>query len=190
MDMPANTPGKIRSNLVRTVTVLLLLALAACGNDAAGEVTTTSTEPEAETLEVKALDYEFADLPDEIAAGTTLTLANESEAELHELVAIRLPEDETRSVEELVADPEALASYFPSVSTVLIAPPASGSVAVEGTGTLDEPGRYAIICAIPTGADPDEYMAAAAEAEGGPPEVDGGPPHFAVGMYAEVTVEG
>lgn len=191
MEKPGNYPGTNRRSLVRALTVLSLTALAACAGQAADEeTTTTSTEPAAETLEVRALDYEFADLPDEIAAGTTLTLFNESEAELHEMVAIRLPEDETRSVEELVSDPESLASFFPSVSTVLIAPPESGSVAVEGTGTLDEPGRYAIICAIPTGADPDEYMAAAAEAEGGPPEVDGGPPHFAVGMYAEVTVEG
>ncbi|MDZ7732776.1 MAG: hypothetical protein U5R31_06345 [Acidimicrobiia bacterium] len=61
--------------------------------------------------------------------------------------------------------------------------------AVEGDGVIDEPGRYAFICAIPTGADPQEYLAAAAEAEGGPPQVEGGPPHFVEGMYAEVTVE-
>jgi hypothetical protein len=53
---------------------------------------------------------------------------------------------------------------------------------------LSEPGRYAVICAIPTGADPAEYLEAAAEAEGGPPEVAGGPPHLAMGMYGEVTV--
>ena len=29
---------------------------------------------------------------------------------------------------------------------------------------------------------------AAAEAEGGPPQVAGGPPHLAMGMYGEVTV--
>jgi hypothetical protein len=41
---------------------------------------------------------------------------------------------------------------------------------------------------IPTGADPDEYLAAAAEAEGGPPDVAGGPPHIAAGMFAELVV--
>ena len=104
--------------------------------------------------------------------------------------AIPLPADETRSVEELVADPAALAAYFPTVETVIIAPPDASGFAVEGTGVLNTPGRYAIICAIPTGADPDEYMAAAAEAEGGPPQVDGGPPHFAKGMWGEITVDG
>ena len=86
--------------------------------------------------------------------------------------------------------PDELAAFFPLVETVILAPPGAEGIAVEGTGTLTEPGRYAIICAIPTGADPDEYMAAAAESEGGPPEVDGGPPHIANGMFAEVVVTG
>lgn len=73
---------------------------------------------------------------------------------------------------------------------MLIAPPNEDGAPVVGTGELTEPGRYAIICAIPTRADPDEYLAAAAEAEGGPPVVDGGPPHFLAGMYAELVVEG
>jgi hypothetical protein len=59
---------------------------------------------------------------------------------------------------------------------------------VEGTGTLSEAGRYALICVIPTGADPDEYLAAAAASEGGPPDVEGGPPHIVQGMFAELTV--
>ena len=62
-------------------------------------------------------------------------------------------------------------------------------LSAEGDGTLTEPGRYLVLCAIPTGADPGEYLAAAAASEGGPPEgVAGGPPHFVNGMWAEVTV--
>jgi hypothetical protein len=45
------------------------------------------------------------------------------------------------------------------------------------------------MCAIPTGVDPDVYLQAAAEAAGGPPEVEGGPPHFLHGMAAELIVE-
>ncbi len=172
-----------------TTFALAALALVAAACSAAEEPTTTTTSAP-QTIEVAALDYGFSGLPERVPAGTTFTLVNDSDVELHELVAIRLPEDETRSVQELVADPEALAAYFPSVETVLIAPPLEGSIAVEGTGTLTTPGRYAIICAIPTGADPAEYMAAAAEAEGGPPQVDGGPPHFMEGMWGEVIVEG
>jgi uncharacterized cupredoxin-like copper-binding protein len=170
---PVRKPG-----LAGTIAILLLLA--ACGDGADAATTTTpvitSTTAAPAQVEVTAIDFAFTGLPERVAAGTTLTLVNDSSMELHELVAIRLPDDETRTVEELIGNPEDLAGYFPSVTTVLIAPPDEAGVAVEGTGQLNEPGRYAIICAIPTGADPAEYMAAAAEADGGPPDVAGGAP--------------
>ncbi|CAN5863875.1 hypothetical protein BH23ACT4_BH23ACT4_07420 [soil metagenome] len=173
--------------------VALSLLLVACGSAEPAATTeapmTTSTAAPPPQVEVTAIDFAFTGLPSSVAEGTTLTLVNKTSVELHELVAIRLPGDETRSVEELIGHPEDLASYFPSVTTVLIAPPDETGIAVEGTGQLTGPGRYAIICAIPTGADPAEYMAAAAEAEGGPPDVAGGPPHFVHGMYAELVVE-
>lgn len=182
-------------NRVRLFTAALALGalVTACGGaDTAAPADTQApaTTEAGNVIEVTAVDFGFENLPETIPAGTTLTLDNESPVELHELVAVRLPDDDERTVEELVASPEDLAAYFPSVTTVVIAPPGEAGVAVEGTGRLDEPGRYAIICAIPTGADPAEYMEAAAEAKGGPPEVEGGPPHFVHGMFAEVTVEG
>ena len=161
--------------------VALLLLTGACSSD----------QLEPTTVEVRAVDYGFEGLPERVAAGSTFTLVNESAVELHELVAIRLPEGEKRTADELIQlPPEELAAFFPMVDSVIIAPPESEGFPVEGTGTLTEPGRYLIICAIPTGADPGEYMAAAAEAEGGPPQVAGGPPHLAVGMYGEILVEG
>ncbi|MBT8198086.1 MAG: hypothetical protein KJP12_02920 [Acidimicrobiia bacterium] len=170
---------------IRSVTALLVIALlavsvAGCGED---EVLAASG-----TIEVTAIDYGYVDLPPVVKAGSTFTLKNVSGTELHEFVALRLPDSETRTVEQLVADPASLEALFPNVATVVIAPPNEDGFAVEGTGVLTEPGRYAIICAIPTGADPGEYLAAAAEAEGGPPQVDGGVPHFVSGMYAEVTI--
>ena len=181
----------------------MTLLVAACSSDSstgsdqpAAEPSTTSTQAATATappsvVDVVAADYTDLGLPTEIEAGTTIRLVNESDAELHEFVAIRLPDDETRTVAELMQlPPDELAAFFPLVETVILAPPGAEGIAVEGTGTLTEPGRYAIICAIPTGADPDEYMAAAAESEGGPPKVDGGPPHIANGMFAEVVVTG
>jgi hypothetical protein len=142
-------------------------------------------------VEVIALDYAFVGLPERVEPGTTFVLQNNSSVEVHELVAVRLPDDETRSMTELLQLPEEeLEALFPLVETVIIAPPGDTGFPVEGTGTLTEPGRYAIICAIPTGADPDVFMTAAAEAEGGPPEVAGGLPHFVNGMFGEVIVEG
>lgn len=185
------------------------LILSACGgdDDAAAVVTDDATAPgtsddaaadegagggpqEAMTLEVVAVDYAFQGLPDAIDAGTKLALRNDAEAELHELVAFRLADDEDRTVEEIMglAAEEMQAALGPEPTTVILAPPASAQIATPiGDGTLDEPGRYAIICLIPTGADADEYLAAAATSEG-PPDVDGGPPHIAHGMYAELEV--
>jgi hypothetical protein len=58
-----------------------------------------------------------------------------------------------------------------------------------GDGTLTEKGRYAVICAIPVGADPAAYLAAAQSSQGGPPNVPGGPPHLTQGMFGEITVK-
>ena len=157
-------------------------AVVACGDDS------ESSTPD-EPLTVTAIDYAYVGLPDEVPAGTEIALVNDSEVEVHEFVAVHLDEDETRPVEELVQlPPEELGALFAGVETVIIAPPSADGFTVEGDGRLDTPGRYAIVCVIPTGADPDEYLAAAAEAEGGPPDVAGGPPHIAAGMFAELIV--
>jgi uncharacterized cupredoxin-like copper-binding protein len=188
----------MKTTTMRAAIAVVALALvgAACGDDTATTTTvattTTTVAAAPETITVTAVDYGYEGLPSTVDAGTTFVLANESSMELHELVAVRLPDDETRSAEELLQlPPEELAAFFPFVETVIITPPSSPEgFAVEGNGQLTEPGRYLIICAIPTGADPNEYLEAAAESEGGPPEVDGGPPHFVAGMFAELTVEG
>lgn len=163
-------------------------------DDTASSGASSSSAPEAapETVEVEAVDYRFEGLPEVIAPGTKLTLVNRSEKELHELVAIALPEGEQRSAEELVNLPEEeqqqLSSGPPAM--VLVAPPGEAPVVnAVGDGTLSAPGRYLILCAIPTGADPEEYMEAAAQSRGGPVEVPGGPPHLVHGMYADLMVE-
>ena len=144
----------------------LLVGAAACGDDdeepaASGAPATSSSAPEtAETVDITASDFAFEGVPESIEPGTKLTLANSSTVEVHELVAV-----------------------------ILAAPGSSMPGPVVGDGTLTEPGRYLLVCSIPTGADPEEYMAAAAESTGGPVNVPGGPPHFTQGMVAEVTVD-
>ncbi len=169
----------MRRSLALLATAALATALAGC----------SAAAPD--SADVELVDYAFAGLPDELAAGADITIDNTSETELHEFVAVRLPDDEERSVEELLQlPPEELAAFFPGVATVLLQPPGSDeTIVAEGDGSLSEAGRYLVLCAIPTGADPGEYLAAAAEAEGGPPQgVEGGPPHFVNGMWAELTV--
>lgn len=169
----------------RTTALLTTAAIAA------GLAGCSTAEAAPTSADVELVDYAFVGLPDELAAGATITVDNTSANELHEFVALRLPDDEERGAEELLAlPPEELAAFFPGVATVLLQAPGSDEVIpAEGDGTLPDAGRYLVICAIPTGADPGEYLAAAAESEGGPPEgVAGGPPHFVNGMWAEVQV--
>ena len=144
-----------------------------------------------ETKTVTAADYSFQNLPREVDAGTTLKLENSSTSELHELVLMRIPDSETRPVSELVKLPESeLGQLFGGEpAMVLFRPPGGGEqINAVGDGKLTEKGRYAVICAIPVGADPAAYLAASQNSEG-PPDVPGGPPHFTQGMFGEITVK-
>lgn len=190
----------IQSTAIRRALAVLALTgiVAACGDDddvaEAPSTTATQSESPAETsevVEVTAIDYGYEGLPSTIEAGSQLTLTNASANEIHELVAFRLDDGDTRSIEDLVALPpeELLGLVGPEPAMVLLAPPGGDQIAAVGDGTVTEPGRYAVICVIPTGADPVEYLEASAESEGGPPEVDGGPPHITQGMFAEFVVE-
>ena len=156
---------------------------------AAGVTAACGSDPQTHT--VTASDFSFEGLPDTMSPGDRIEFRNESDTEIHELVAFRLGDDETRPIAELVqlAPDELLGLVGAELAAVLLAAPGGEMIAAVGDGTFDEPGRYGVICVIPTGANPDEYLAAAAESEGGPPDVAGGPPHIAHGMFAEFTVE-
>ncbi len=86
--------------------------------------------------------------------------------------------------------PDQLMPMLGEPVTVLLQVPGTGAeIAAVGDGVITKPGRYLLGCFIPVGADPQEYLDAAAKAGGGAPQgVAGGPPHFAAGMYAELTV--
>lgn len=185
------------SCLLAVLAAALPLAAAACSDDSdassPSSTTTTATADPGDSghehVEVGAVDFSFEDLPSTIDAGTRLTLRNDADRELHELVAFRLPDDEKRPVAELLKLPEAeLMPMLGAPSTVLLAAPGEDQVAAVGDGTLTEPGRYLVMCSIPTGVEPAEYLRAAAAANGQKPDVDGGPPHFTSGMFAELTV--
>ena len=184
---------------IRRMSALLLIALTAatlgaCGDDGAddaGDDDATTTTEAAASVEVTLVDYGFKDLPDTVDAGTTFTVKNESTAELHEFVAFKIPDAETRSAEEILALPEAegQAALGGPPKAVLLGPPGGGEmIKAVGDGTLTEPGRYLVACFIPTGADPQAYLQAAQAGGDEPPQVEGGPPHFTKGMRAELTV--
>ncbi len=141
---------------------------------------------------VTAADYRFENLPKSVDSGTTLTLKNSSTKELHEMVLIRLKDGEKRSIEQLVALPEAESeqAFAGEPAMVLIAPPGGGDVIkAVGDGKLTEKGRYLVVCSIPTGADPAAFLKASEATPDGPPKGFNGAPHFTMGMYGEITVK-
>jgi len=193
----------MRTNLLLAPCVAALLATAACGSDnpdGATEASSTTTAGSTavagsgNAITVTAVDYRFEGLPAEVAAGSRITLHNGSGKEVHEFIAYRLPDDEERTVQELIALPEdefgALLAGPPPVG--LMALPGEDGEIVAGVDTLAEPGRYLVFCAIPLGAtasDVQAAMSAAQETDGPPPEIPGGAPHFSAGMVAEVRVK-
>lgn len=192
----------------RTTTLLVTAALAllavGCGSESDSASSDTNSQATSEpttsaptttavaddgTVVIEGSDYAFGNVPETIPAGTTLLLDNTSDAELHEIVAFRVDSDEP--LDELLALPQAeLEQTLGAPTTVLVQPPgAPEAFAAVGDGSLAEPGRYVLLCTIPQGADPEEYVAAAQAAPGGQPEGFDGPPHFVLGMAAELTVE-
>jgi hypothetical protein len=193
-----NTTIRRASPVIAVAAGLALLAACSGDDTAAGEPEPAAAaveeapddEPAGNVVEVGMVDFAFVDLPESVPAGTRFTVENLTETELHELVAFRLPDDDDRTVEELTElAPGELVEALGEPATVLLQAPGGDQIPAVGDGTLSEPGRYAIMCFIPTGADPQEYLEAAAASEGGPPQVDGGPPHFVQGMFAELVVE-
>jgi hypothetical protein len=218
MTITRRTAMKTRRRLNRQLaaaTAIALALLAACGGDDAGSDTTaadpippvtataapatttpvtaaaptTTTSGVAEPVRIVTSDYAFGGLPATVEPGTAFAIHNTSATELHEFVVFRLPDTETRPVDELVhEDLEATLSAGPPAMVLLAAPGAAEHIVAVGDGTVTEPGRYLAICMIPTGADPQAYLDAAASSNGGPPSVPGGAPHAMAGMYGEFTV--
>ncbi len=139
---------------------------------------------------ITAFDYGYSGVQKTYAPGTVLHMTNTSRTEVHEMVVFRLPDNETRSATALMALPrEQLEAVFAGPPTaVIVAPPTLDGFPVVGDGSVTKPGRYIAFCSIPTGANPSEYMAAAAAAKGGEVKVAGGPPHFVKGMVTEFSV--
>jgi hypothetical protein len=170
--------------LKKSLLVAAVVALAACSGG--------GSEPVSGTIEVTAQDYSFAGVPEVVASGAELTLTNSSAAEFHEMVVMRIADGENRTIEELLELPEEDSESLAVVQGLLVALPteAGFNPEVEGTSlTVGEPGRYAMLCFIPQGADPAVVAEAMQGATEGPPDLGDGTPHAFLGMAQEFQVE-
>jgi hypothetical protein len=202
---------RLNRQLAAATAVALAVLATGCGGDddasdttapaatapatTAAPATTPATAPATtvaggpDPVRIVTSDYAFGGLPATVAPGTAFAIQNTSATELHEFVVVRLADDETRPVDQLVhEDLEATLTAGPPAMVLLAAPGSDEQIVAVGDGTITEPGRYLAICMIPTGADPQAYLDAAASSGGAPPSVPGGPPHAMAGMYGEFTV--
>lgn len=153
-----------------------------CGPDGPGvteEDLPPAPEGDAEVVQVTAVDYAFQGVDDTYAAGQYGFEFRNDGDELHEMVVFRIDEEEQRPVEELLQLPQEEAQGLVEQVTGSFACPgeeAPRAVAAD----LTEPGRYAMVCFVPTGFT--------AEVED-PATLEDAEPHFAQGMYTEFTVE-
>lgn len=148
-----------------------------CASGESGELGEASETPsdDATAIEVTATDYAFDGLDEITSTGDyALTLTNDGE-ELHEIVLVRIDDDETRPVEELLQE-EDPSSFATDVAFAFACP---GDSSEPTAVNIDEPGRYVAVCFIPVGVTPET-----------PPEEFEtlGPPHALEGMVAEIQV--
>ena len=125
-----------------------------------------------ETLDATAAEYTFTGLPGETATGYYIVNFSNEGNEFHELLTVRINDDVTLSLDELLALPEQEADTMIEFMGAAFAAPGETTVA---SLNLIEPGRYAVVCFIPTGTT-------SMESEGT------GPPHAMQGMTHEMTV--
>jgi hypothetical protein len=120
-------------------------------------------------LNVALSEYAFGGIPEEVPAGPTILTAEATGEEVHEIIILRINDDVTLSLEELVALPEeesnAMVTDFGGMFGIF--PGTSQSTLLDFT-----PGRYVAICFFPQGATPEvfEQMMAEGGPEGSAPE--------------------
>lgn len=167
--------------------VLVLLAVAPAS------ARSEARSGDGDIVQVTAVEYAFTGLPTSLPAGTSLGLTNAG-AEVHELVLIRVDDDVTATLEELLAmqeDPME-AGLVEMIGTIpLFAAP--GTTA-EGSLPLEREGRYIVLCMIPQGLTDItllEQLGPATDPSTVPEELKAilaNPPHLALGMIQEFTV--
>jgi hypothetical protein len=115
---------------------------------------------------VKAVDYKFEGVPEEVDAGLASFKFTNGGGEEHEMVMFRRADGVTESLDELLALPEDQSMSKIEMAGVTFASPGDTSYLSADL----QPGTYFLVCFIPVGGGEE------------------GEPHFMHGMKAEFTV--
>jgi plastocyanin len=156
-----------------------------------GMTAAQSADTGGDVIEVRAVEYAFTGLPTSVPVGTSLAFVDAG-AEVHEMIVVRIADDVTATVDELLAmEGDPVEQGLIEMVGQLFAGPGE---AAEGTVPLDREGRYVVVCFIPQGLTDmallEEMMSAT-----GPEDVPDAAqafmdaiPHALLGMVQEFTV--
>jgi hypothetical protein len=138
-----------------------------------------------------ASEYEFEGIPAEIPAGPAIISLENAGEQMHEIAIMRINDDVTLSIEELLALPEEESEGMATPAAFAFAMPGTTGY---GTGDLT-PGRYVALCFFPEGMTPEVFAQLEEAGVDGPEDtipagldIELGPPHFTKGMVHEFTV--
>lgn len=150
-----------------------------CADGGTGEMPgmeAMAPEDGAKAITITASEYKFGGT-DALKAGGKFAITFENNGkELHELHIAKLPDGEKRSMEELFKDPN-VESTTTTVGHSFACP---GKTAAPAGADLTAPGRYLVVCFMPTGATP----------ETDPKDFDSlGMPHAMNGMAVEIDID-
>lgn len=135
-------------------------------------------------LNLAASEYAFGGFPPELAASPTIIALENIGEEVHEVAIMRINDDVTLSVEEILALPEEEAMTMTTFTGMAFAfPGTTGQTVVDLT-----PGRYVALCFLPQGATPEIISQMGGPEDTAPAGAELGPPHFTAGMIQEFTV--
>jgi plastocyanin len=197
----------VRGLKASVVSILAVGLLAGSAVGVAAQDEEAEATAEGAVIEVVGVEYAYEGLPTSVPAGTTLTFANDG-VEVHEMVLNRIADGVTETFEELLAmdaagvDLEAEGFIDTDFGgQQLLAVP--GQTADDSV-TLDDEGRYVVLCFIPTGMEPAKLeelgvdistlgpdtdpATMSPEAQAYIEEVSANPPHVAQGMIQEFIV--
>ncbi|MCB1246109.1 MAG: hypothetical protein KDB69_02450 [Acidimicrobiia bacterium] len=125
------------------------------------------------TVDLTAVNYAYQGDLDDITPGyNAITLDNQG-TEVHEMILARFHDDDTETLDDLLALPDEEAEAKVDILAFAIAAPGDSTTIFADL----EPGRYGILCALPVGATSFQDI-----------ETADGPPHFTQGMKREFTV--
>jgi hypothetical protein len=149
-------------------------------------------------VQIEAFDYGYSGFDVEIVAGDAIELFNRSEIEFHNLVVIRLDDDDSRTVAEIAEmEPEGTnnpgshgVQFFGAgqiVASIGQMDAAPGEDALNGRIRLQRSGRYIALDTVAQGADP-QALRRAADTRAPSYLVAGGPLGYQHGMIVEFFV--